>query len=168
MVESILSHPWFVNFILPFLLVFTLVFAILEKTKLLGDEKRQIDAIVAAVIGLIFISFFNATQMIVTLVPFFGVCLFIIFIFMLIYGFISGNKTGDVLNPGLKITIAIVFGFALVIAVLLITGLWDFLYGWVMQRDLAKTFLINALLLAIIGGAIAIVLSSGGNKEGGK
>lgn len=37
---TILQSDFVTQLILPFLLVFTLVFAILEKTKLLGDEKK--------------------------------------------------------------------------------------------------------------------------------
>ena len=40
-----------VSYALPFVLVFTLVFAILQKTKLLGDNAKQANAIIALVIG---------------------------------------------------------------------------------------------------------------------
>ena len=56
MPETIFQHFIFQEFILPFLLVFTIVFAVLEKTKLLGDGKKQLDAIVAFVVGLIFVT----------------------------------------------------------------------------------------------------------------
>ena len=58
--QTILSHPIFVETILPFLLIFTIVFAVLQKAKILGEGKRQIDAIVALVVGLLFISFAQA------------------------------------------------------------------------------------------------------------
>ena len=54
---TILSSQLFVEVILPFLLVFAVVFAILQKTKILGEGKKQIDAIVSLVIGLIVIAF---------------------------------------------------------------------------------------------------------------
>ena len=71
MVETIFTNPLFVETILPFLLVFTLVFAILEKTKILGDGKRQIDAIVALVIGLIFVAFGYETNIVVRMITYF-------------------------------------------------------------------------------------------------
>ena len=43
----IFDNPFFTEMLLPFLLVFVVVFAILQKTKILGEEKAQIDAIVA-------------------------------------------------------------------------------------------------------------------------
>ncbi|MBU1604298.1 MAG: hypothetical protein KJ583_03185, partial [Nanoarchaeota archaeon] len=42
--------------ILPFLLIFTVVFDILQKTKLLGDDKANLDAMVAFVIGLLVVA----------------------------------------------------------------------------------------------------------------
>jgi len=165
MVDSIFSHPWFVDFILPFLLVFTLIFAILEKSKMLGEEKRQINAIISLVIGLIFIAFPFARNIVVQLIPFLVVCIVILFVFMLIFGFITAKKEGDMLNKGLKIALGIIFGLAVLVAVLWITGGWDMIYNFVMARDLGETILINLFILAIIGGAIAVVLSSGGKGD---
>ena len=41
--------------LLPFLLVFSIIFAILEKTKIFGDQKTNINAIVAIVVGLLLV-----------------------------------------------------------------------------------------------------------------
>ncbi len=166
MVETIFSDPIFVDIILPFLLVFTLVFAILDKTKLLGEGKKQINAIMSFVIGIILIGFPFARNIIIKLIPFFVVSLVILFVFMLLYGFISAKKEGDVLNKGLKIALGIIFGLAVIVAVLWITGAWDYIYNAVVERDYAGKILINFLVIAIIGGAIAIVLTSG-KKSGG-
>ncbi len=39
------------DFLLPFLLIFSIIFAILEKTKILGEDKSNINIIVSTVIG---------------------------------------------------------------------------------------------------------------------
>ncbi len=39
--------------LLPFLLIFTIVFAILQKTKILGEDKKNLSVIVAIVVGLL-------------------------------------------------------------------------------------------------------------------
>ncbi len=158
MVETIFSSPVFVDVILPFLLVFTLVFAILDKTKLLGEGKRQINAIVSLVIGIILIGFPFARDIIVRLVPFLVVSLVILFIFMLLYGFVSGGKEGVVLNKGLKITLGIIVGLAVIVAVLWITGSWTLIHTFL--GDYADEVWVNVLLFVIIGGAIAFVLSA--------
>ena len=38
---------------LPFLLIFTIMFAVLQKTRILGEEKRQINMVVSLVFGAI-------------------------------------------------------------------------------------------------------------------
>lgn len=167
MAETIFSSPIFMEIILPFLLVFTLVFAVLDKSKLLGEGKRQINAIISLVIGLILIGFPFAREIIVKLIPFLAVSLVILFVFMLIFGFVSGKKEGDVLSSGLKIALGIIFGLAVVVAVLWITGAWDSIYSYLVEGEFAGKIWVNIILIAIIGGAIAIVLSSGG-KSGEK
>ncbi len=164
MVETLLSSPFAVNFIYPFLLVFTIVFAVLQKTKLLGEGKKQIDAIVALVIGLILISFAYATDIIIALVPFLAVTLVIIFIFMIIFGFVSASEKGFELNKGLKVTFGILIGIALLIAVIAATGQWQAVYSILFTKEWSSNIWANVLLLAIIGGAITIVLSTGKNS----
>ena len=39
--------------LLPFLLIFTIIFAILQKTKILGEDKKNLSVIVAIVVGLL-------------------------------------------------------------------------------------------------------------------
>jgi len=165
MVETIFSYPIIRDIILPFLLVFTLVFAILEKTKLLGEGKRQIDAIVSFVVGVILIGFSYPTGIIVKLVPFLVVCLVVLFVFMLLYGFISGKKEGDVLNKGLKIALGIILGIAVIIAVIWATGAWDNLYNTLVEGQYAGEFWVSVLFLVIIGGAMAVVLATGRKKR---
>ena len=165
MVETIFSHPFFMQGVLPFLLVFTLVFAVLDKSKLLGEGKRQINAIISLVIGLIVIGFAYPTGIIVKLVPFFAVALFVLFIFMLIYGFISGKKEGDMLNKGLKIALGIIFGLAVVVAVLWATGIWQNVIDLFINSSYGSKILLNAVVIAIIIAAIVAVLVPGGKSS---
>tara|TARA_Y100000034_G_scaffold104327_1_gene130786 strand:+ start:419 stop:952 length:534 start_codon:yes stop_codon:yes gene_type:complete len=44
------------EYLLPFLLVFSLTFAILEKVKILGQDKKNINVIVSLIIGLLFVT----------------------------------------------------------------------------------------------------------------
>ena len=163
MVETVFAQPIFMEYILPFLLVFTLTFAVLDKTKLLGDGKRQINAIISLVIGIILIGFPYAQGVIVKLIPFLAVSLVILFVFMLIYGFLAGSKEGDVLSGGLKIALGIIVGLGVIVAVLWATGSWDSIYNTLIGKNSSKIWL-NVLLIALIGGAMAIVLSTGGKK----
>jgi len=160
MAETIFSNPIFIDIILPFLLVFTLVFAVLDKTKLLGEGKKQINAIMGMVIGLILVGFPFSREIIVQLIPFLAVSLIILFVFMLLYGFVSGKKEGDVLNKGLKVALGAIVGLAVIVAVLWITGAWDFIVEKFVRGEYSGKIFVNLLFIVIIVGAIAIVLSS--------
>ncbi len=163
--EPVFINSLFTNYILPFILIFVLIFALLDKSKLLGEDKRQINAIISLVIGLIFISFEASRDIVVRLVPFLAVAAVILFVFMLLWGFASGKKEGDVLNKGLKITIGIIIGLAVVVAVLWVTGAWDTLYDAMTKGSNAASIWVNLLFLAIIGGVVAVVMSSGNKKD---
>ena len=42
-----------IDVLLPFLLIFTIIFAILQKTKILGEDKKNLSVVVAVVVGLL-------------------------------------------------------------------------------------------------------------------
>lgn len=162
---TILSSPFFVEQILPFLLVFTVVFAILDKTKVLGDGKRQINAIVALIIGLFLIAFPFARDIIVYLMPFLAVVAVIILVFLMLYSFAGGGHfTGE---RWIKITFGILVGLALIIAVLVLTDYWKYVEG-LFTGQYSSEILSNIFFVAIIIAAIAIVLAvkGGGGSEG--
>lgn len=162
---TFLSNPFFVNAVLPFLLVFVIVFAILQKTQILGEGKKQIDAIVALVVGLIVISFSYATGVIVTLVPFLAVLAVIILIFMILYGMVYKDKEFQI-HKGLKIAFGILIGIAIIIAVIFATGAWDFL-RFLFLSSQSSGFFYNVIFALVIVAAIAAVLWGSG-KTGSK
>jgi hypothetical protein len=161
----ILANPWFVEYILPFLLVFTLIFAILEKSKMLGEGKKQVDALVSLSIALMVIAFSFAREFIVNMMPYFVIMLIILFVFMFLFGFITAKKEGDMLNRGLKITLGIVFGLAVLAVSLYVSGLWTWIYSALQSEGYLENAFINVIILGFIGGAIAIVLGSGRKGE---
>ncbi|MEK6935771.1 MAG: hypothetical protein AABW67_03210 [Nanoarchaeota archaeon] len=165
MVEPILSSWLFTDYILPFVLVFTLIFAILQKSQLLGEGKKQINAIIGMVVGLILISFPFARDVVVKLMPFLAVSAVILLVFMLLYGFISGKKDGDVLNKGLKITLGIIMSLGLITVLLIITGAWDYIWNYMFNQEKGSQILINAFLILILAGAVAAVVSGKDKKD---
>ena len=90
--DTIFQNWIFKDYILPFLLVFVLVFAVLERTKLFGEEKRQLNAITAFVIGLIVVGFLFPKEVMSNMVLFLSVDLVILFVFLLLYGFVASDK----------------------------------------------------------------------------
>lgn len=165
----ILSHPIFVEAILPFLLVFAVVFAVLQKSEILGKGKRQVDAIVALVVGLLVISFGQAVGIIIQLIPFLAVSLVIILVLLILIG--SFNKEGDwesAFPKPFRIIMMIVAIIAVIVAVLFITGAWDYLVDVVfISGSSPSNIFMNALFIIIIIGAAAFVIwgSRGNNKK---
>lgn len=158
--QPIIISGIFLNYIFPFALIFTLVFAILQKTKLLGDGKKQIDAIVGLVIGLILIAFEPARDVVVKLQVFLAIAIAIMFVFMLLYGFASGKKDGDVLGKGWKYAFYILITLGLVVAIIYITGMLDTFTNFLFSSGAGSKLLINVLIIAVIVGALAAVLFS--------
>jgi len=150
---------------LSWVLVFVLFFAILEKSNLLGKDKRQINAILAAVIGLLLLAFPASGKIIVDLIPFLVVSAVILFVFMMLYGFMAGKKDEEyVLNKGLKIALGIIIGIAVIVAVLYVTGKWDDVVSY-MNSSSGREIWINLIFVAIIIGAISAVLGAGGKSK---
>jgi len=54
--SNILQASLFTDFLYPFLLMFFIVYALLEKSKILGADQKQINAFVSLIISLIFVS----------------------------------------------------------------------------------------------------------------
>ena len=166
MAYTILQHPLMVEVVLPFLLVFTVMFAVLQKTEILGKGKRQIDAIVAMVVGLIVVAFGYAVHIISLLVPFLAVSLIIILVFMILFG--SMFKPGEFGMPkGLMVGIGILIGIAVVSAVIWATGLWVYIYDLILGPD-NNAILTNVIIILIFAGAIAAVIGFSGKGSSGK
>ncbi|MBS3092253.1 hypothetical protein J4466_02430 [Candidatus Pacearchaeota archaeon] len=157
--ETILSSDFAVKIIYPFLLVFTLVFAILQKSKILGEDKRQIDALVALAVGLIVVAFSWATNIIAGLMPFLAVSVVILLVFMILYGFVASDmREGLKLPKQLQYGIGILAGIALIIAVIVATGQWDKAYNALFGGGSFSSLASNILMIAIILGALAVVI----------
>ncbi|MFA5992387.1 MAG: hypothetical protein WC796_01630 [Candidatus Pacearchaeota archaeon] len=165
---TILESYFAVNVIYPFLLSFTLIFAILQKSKILGDDKKQIDALVAFSISIIFVTFSWATGIVSAMMPFLAVSLVILLVFMILYGFVaSTNTNGLVMGAGLKKGLGVLAALAVIVAVIVATGQWDKVVGSLFSSGGQTTGLAsNILLIAIIIGALAVVWRAPGSDKG--
>ncbi len=157
MPEPFLISPYFVDFVLPFVLVFTLMFAILQKSKLLGDDKKQIDALISLVTGLILIAFPNPRSIVVLLMPFLAVAAVILLVFMLLYGFIVGKKEGDVLGKWWKLAFGAILAVSLLVYLIYITGYFGYVYDFLFGGGYSKIW-VNLILILVIAGAIIAVI----------
>lgn len=159
--ENIFTNVIFTDYILPWVLLFVIVFAILEKTNLLGEGKRQINAIIGAVVGLIVLAFPAFRDVITGLIPYFAVVLIAIFVFLLLFSFASGETKGNPLGKTPKIIFGIVLFIGTIIAVLILTGSFDKLVTFFSSSNTGA----NIIFVVIAIAAVAAVLYSEKGKD---
>ncbi len=164
MVDNILQHPILVNFVYPFLLIFFIVFAILEKTKILGSEKKQIDAFVSFVIGLIFVGAIFPKFLVSHLVLFLSVAIVIVFVVLLIWGFITGGEA-KFEGTAIKIISAFLIIIALVIFIFLTTGIWDSVFNTLFKSSWSSDLWTNVVFIVVIAAALAAAILSVGKSK---
>ena len=160
-VETILQHWILTDFVYPFLLVFFIVFAILEKTKILGgDDKRQLNALVAFVVGLIFVGAIFPKIVVSNLILFLTVSIVVVFVFLLLWGFVMGEELKLGTNKIVKIASAGLIFIAVAVAVLWATGIWDEIYRFLFKQTWSKEFWTNAIFVLVIVGALGAMIKT--------
>jgi hypothetical protein len=156
----------FYNYLLPFLLIFTILFAILEKTKLMGTEgekpRTNINTLLALIIGLIVVVQTDIVMIMNQYLSKMSLFIVIVLIFLLVLG-VFGANVGQGWSGGFAGFIAFVI---CVIAVI-----------WALAPDLGFGFFSNyyifsdadkALLLFItIFIAVIWLVTKSPNKEPG-
>lgn len=172
--STIFQSTIMTNFLYPLVLMFVLVFAILEKINIFGkeNEKKQVHAILALIIALIFVGAVFPKIIVANLIQFMTVGLVIIFVGLMLWGFTSGEgKFPD----AMKKPLGIIIGIAVVFAVIWATGLGGPLavsmksfFGFLFNSNWSSSFWGNVLIVGAIGIVIAIVLSKGSSGDGAK
>jgi hypothetical protein len=164
--ETILQHEVLTRFAYPFLLIFFIFYAVLEKTKILTSDKHQINAFVSFVIALIFASALQPKIIVSNLILFLTVGMVVMFVGLLLWGFVTG---GDLKVPieskGLRWTFGIVILIAVFFATLWAMGIWSTFFDLLFHQSWSESFWTNAVFIVAIILALYFVLkSSGGSK----
>jgi hypothetical protein len=154
--ETILQHWIFTKFAFPFLLIFFILFGILEKTKLFGDDKKQLNAGISFVVGLIFVAAVFPKLVVGNLILFLTIAIVVVFIALLLWGFLIGEPPK--LEKGLKWVIGIVVVIAVGIALLWAMGIEGGASDLLFQQDWSGTFWTNAAFVAVIIIALVLVM----------
>lgn len=167
----------FFDVVLPFLLIFTIVFGILEKTKVFGTEdgkpsgkpQQRINAMVAFVIALFFVAIPSLVASIQVSLPQIAMLLIVIIVFlMLIASLASGDKPFSLFNleSGKTFWIAIMY-------ILIFTGVIAIFmnsFGWLdpvldyVKSNWSDTLIVSLIFLVIIVVTIYIVVKEPTNK----
>jgi hypothetical protein len=108
-----LEGTGFYEVVLPFLLIFTVIFAVLEKAKIFGQNSRRFNGVIALVSGFLMIRNDMLVEFMNDIIARFSVVLVVILAFLIIFG-IFGSKT-EQWGKGF-------FAFFVIIA--LIAGIW--------------------------------------------
>lgn len=90
-----LEQMGFYEVILPFMLVFTIMFALLQKIKLFGADTKNINIVVAAVIAFFFVRVPTIIATVQQFLPKVSMIVLVLLMFLLILGVLgSGESTG--------------------------------------------------------------------------
>jgi len=160
--ETILSHWIITKFLLPFLLVFFIVFAILEKTQLFGEDKKQLNSLVSFIIGLIFVLAVYPKEVVGNLILFLTVALVVVFVVLVLWGFVSGGDLKDSIlsNTAVKWIVGIGIIVAVVIALFWATGTDTQVFNLLFEQNWSEAFWTNILFIAAIAIALAVILKT--------
>ncbi len=163
---TILQHHLFTEFLYPFLLVFFILFGILEKTDILGKDKKQLNAGVSLVVGLIFVGAVFPKIVAANMIMFLTVGLVIILVSLILWGFVSGGE-GFTIEGGTKIHkfFAFLLIVAFVSAILWATGIGENfvnglskIFGFLFDSSWSGTFWTNVILVLLVALGIAVAL----------
>ncbi len=113
-----ISGLYFFMPVFSFLFVFVVVFAILAKTKILGDGRANI--IVSFIMAIIFMNFSSLDLFVRTITPWFIVLLVCLFFVLVILGFSVGN---DIMKKIVTTRFGLVVVVVLIV-IFLIAAIW--------------------------------------------
>lgn len=156
-----LNNFGFYDVVLPFLLVFTIVFAVLEKTRIFGTEgekklpKKNINAMIAFVIALFFVATPKLVSGVQESLPVVAVVLTILMSFMMLVGFFYSDKEFSFENnKGWKIFLTFVMFIGIVL--IFMHAFWLDAWKWLFE-DVTGSFLTSTAGVTIIFLIIIVV-----------
>lgn len=141
------------SYVIPFLLIFAVVFAILKKTKILSDgttDNSGILAIISVALGLLALQFDMVSEFFAVIFPRFGVGISLFLVLLIFIGFFGLQKDDG--KAGLK---GAWIGFVIGIGVLIWSiSAWD---EWGAVGGFGGWFSENIWALLILGGIVGLI-----------
>lgn len=140
-----------------FLLVFTIMLALLLKTKLLGENKF-VNVIVSFIIAIIFATMTNVREYVQNVTPWFVVLVIALFFILIIVG-LSQQKISDIMKPWFVwvfiVVLILIFLIAAVTVFSSFSGIWGDISGFVTN----EARIAGAIILLIIAVIAAWVMT---------
>lgn len=157
--------------ILPFLLVFTLVFAIFERTKVLGTEKvdgnelpkKNLNAMAAFVIAFLVVASAQMVSIINTALPMIIILLFLGVFFLLLVGIFYSEKEEVLLTGAWKIIFMVIMfiGIFAIFLYAIPTSSGQPFLTWLMEfiaKNYSTTALSSIILMIVVVGFMLYVI----------
>jgi hypothetical protein len=144
-----------------FLIVFIVIFAILSKFKLIG-ENQWLNLFISFLIATIFVSTAGAVTYIQTIIPWFAVLLISLFLLLLMTGFIG--KPVEFMNKGVGVAFVIILGLVFIVSGFFIFS--DIIISYLpgpafgSGENFEATILLDWLYSPRIAGAILLIAIS--------
>ncbi len=157
---------------LPFLLVFVIIYAVLQKTRILGESKKNLNVIIALIVGLLVViphvtgrysGYYDPVQIINESLPQVSIVLVaIVFLLILIGVFGQEQVFLGVSMPGWIAffsfaTIVLIFGGS--------AGWWDGTFNYYLERVLGEEAIAIAIMLLVFGLIIAWITSDSKERD---
>ena len=170
---AFLGHLGVYDVVLPFLLVFTLIFALLEKTRVLGVEdghpKKNLNAMVAFVTGFLVVASADLVRTINNVLA--NSVLLVLFsvLFLMLAGSFYKDDEFDLSDSWKKFFMFFMF-FGIVLIFLHATGWLYFLFSYLtghIDGPVVGSFLLLGVVLAGMVWITSPSSNSNGNKGGG-
>ncbi len=141
-----------------FLFVFVVSYAIIAKTKLLGENKF-INIFVSFLIAIMFLSFSSAREYVVNIIPWVAVLFVVLFFIMLLIAFTG--KLEDIMKPGFVWVFVIILLLVFIIAAINVFSgiLQEFLPGGTRAQFIYTKRFLTSFALVVTAAIVSWVLT---------
>ncbi|MEM4756042.1 MAG: hypothetical protein QW594_02825 [Candidatus Woesearchaeota archaeon] len=165
-------HNWgLTDVLLPFLLVFTIIFAVLQKTKILGKDSKRFNVIISFVLGFMFVMphimgipilGYDPVELINSVLPTVSVLVVAVIMFLILVGVFAADEF-----QGVSKMYGVVVLFALIAIVYVFGAAAGWWYGWSWLDDILGTDVVAILVMIIVFGLIiGFVVGDEGKTSG--
>ena len=154
----------FYDIILPFLLVFTISFAVLQKVKIFGEASKKVNVVVALVLAFLFLQNQYLIFILQRFLPNMSLVMIIALMFLLLVGIFGGTYQGF---GGIALNIAFILSIAITLIALSVDfipgfNILDWFYQFIPDPGIQSLIIFAIIVIAIIG----IVTHEGGGQPG--
>ncbi len=121
------------SFLFPFLLIFAIVYGVLEKSKMF-EGKRDVESIIAFVLGIVFATTSYTLNLTYIILPIVGIIAIVIFMLLVLASMVYGDTAGsDFPRSGKKIIIILAAVISIILVLWVLIGS-NFLFAGITQQ----------------------------------